>query len=96
MDTVLHTQSRRIELVGEYDLSQKPDLAALFGALEPHGPATIDMTQVTYVDSSFLKELVKLRKRLIPHRITLLVRSANVRRLLRLVKFDLLFDIRAV
>jgi len=86
-------QTRRIELVGEYDISQKPDVAALFRALEPGGPATIDLRRVTYVDSSFLNELVKLRTRFIPHPITLLVRDGNVRRILRLVKFDLLFAI---
>ncbi len=94
MDKLPQGQTRRIELVGEYDVSQKRELAALFGALEPGGPATIDLTRVTYVDSSFLNELVKLRTRFIPHQITLLVRSDNVRRLLRLVKFDLLFEIQ--
>jgi anti-anti-sigma regulatory factor len=87
--------ARRIELVGEYDLSQITETAALFDALSPDGPATIDMTRVSYVDSSFLKELVKLRARLIPHRITLLVGQENVRRLLRIVKFEMLFEIQA-
>lgn len=95
MNTLPRGQTRRLELIGEYDLNQKGELGALFRALSPDGPATIDMSRVTYVDSSFLQELVRLRKRLTPHRITLLVRSDNVRHLLRLVKFDLLFDIEA-
>lgn len=93
LDTFPQGQTRRLELVGEYDLSQRDETAALFGALSPNGPATIDMSRVDYVDSSFLHELVKLRKRLTPHRITLVVRSEAVRRILHLVKFDLLFDI---
>lgn len=87
-------QTRRLELVGEYDLTQKGDVGALFRALSPGGPATIDMSRVTYVDSSFLYELTRLRKRLIPHRVTLVVRSESVRRLLKLVKFDALFEIQ--
>ncbi len=95
MDTLHRIQTRRIELVGQYDHSQKPELATLFEALAPGAPATIDMTKVTDIDSSVLKELVKLRKRLTPHKMTLLVRSDNIR-LLRLVRFDLLFEIQAL
>lgn len=94
MDTAQKGQTRRIELAGEYDVSQKQELAALFEALPRDGPAIIDMTRVTFIDSSFLQELTKLRARLMPHRITLLVRSDNVRRILRVVKFDLLFEIQ--
>lgn len=95
LGTAHQGQTRRIELVGEYDISQKPQVAALFGALEPGGPATIDMTKVTYIDSSLLNELVRLRLRFIPHQITLVVGHENVRRLLRIVKFDRLFEIQA-
>lgn len=96
LDSVHPSQTRRIELVGEYDVSQKPEVAALFGALEPGGPVTIDLTRVTYIDSSLLNELVKLRARFMPYQITLLVRAYNIRRLLKLVKFDLLFEIQIV
>lgn len=95
MDRAPQGQTRRVELAGDYDVSQKHELAALFRALEPGGPATIDMTKVTYIDSSFLHELMKLRARLMGQRITLLVRSDNVRRILRIVNFDVLFEIQA-
>lgn len=95
MDRVPQGQTRRIELVGDYDVSQKSEIAALFGALEPGSPTTIDMTKVTYIDSSFLHELMKLRARFMGQRITLLVHRDNVRRILRIVKFDLLFEIQA-
>lgn len=95
MDSVSRRQTRRIELIGEYDISQKPQIAALFEALDPGGPATIDMTRVSYIDSSFLNELIRLRMRFVPHQITLLVRGDNVRRILGLVKFDRLFEIES-
>lgn len=92
----LRSRTRTIELVGEYDLAQRAEVASLFEALAPDGPAVIDMARVTYVDSSFMHELLKLRKRIKPQRITLLVGSAHVRRVLRLMKLELLFEIRDV
>jgi anti-anti-sigma factor len=83
----------RIELNGEYDISQKEAIASLFGSLRPDGPAVIDLTKCTYVDSTFLSELVRLRKRLKEHPITLLGASGAVMRVLRLVNFDRLFVI---
>ena len=49
--------ARRIELNGEYDVSQKEAIAALFAALPPDGPAVIDLSKCTYVDSTFLSNL---------------------------------------
>jgi anti-anti-sigma regulatory factor len=95
MNTFPEGRTRRLELVGKYALGQKGEIAALFGALSPDGPATIDMSRVTYLDSTFLHELTRLRARLTPHRITLLVRSESIRRLLRLAKFDPLFEIQS-
>lgn len=85
--------TRRIDLVGEYDLNQKQELAALFRALAPDGPAVIDLTNVTYMDSTVLNELVKLRDRFKAQTVTLLVRSKNIVRLLQTVKFDKLFEV---
>jgi anti-anti-sigma factor len=85
--------TRRIELRGEYDVSQKEAIASLFEALRPDGPAVIDMTKCTYVDSTFLSELVKLRQRFKEHPITLLGASGSVMRVLRLVHFNRLFEI---
>src|SRR5579863_1487708 len=96
MNPLPRGQTRRLELVGEYDLTQQDELGALFRALPPDGPATIDMSRVTYVDSSFLHELTRLRTRLIPYRVTLLVRTESIRRLLKLANFDLLFEIKTL
>ena len=66
-----HEGGRRLGLVGEYDIADKATLARLFGSLAPDGPAAIDMTGVTYVDSTFLHELYALRSRLSAHVVTL-------------------------
>ena len=84
----------RIELNGEYDISQQHSVASLFEALRPDGPAVIDLTKVTYVDSSFLAELVKLRRRFKEHVITLVGAKDNVLRVLQIVSFDRLFEVR--
>ncbi len=86
-------KARGIALEGEYDIADREALATLFGALPADGPATIDMTKVTYLDATMLSELVKLQARFKEHPIKLLVRSNNIRRVLRIVRFDQLFEI---
>jgi anti-anti-sigma factor len=83
--------SRRVELDGEYDLSRKEQVSALFGAMRADGPVTIDLTRVTYIDSTFLRELAALRFRLKGQSITLAGATAGVKRILKLVKFEQLF-----
>jgi anti-anti-sigma regulatory factor len=85
--------ARRVELASECDLSQREAIASLFEALRPDGPAVIDLTKCTYVDSTFLSELVKLRQRFKEHPITLFGASGSVMRVLRLVRFNRLFEI---
>lgn len=86
-------ESRRIELSGEYDLSRKDELSSIFASLAPDGPATIDLTRVNYVDSTFLHVLAALHFRLKEHGVTLVGANSQVRRLLGIVKFDQLFHI---
>src|SRR5579871_3091529 len=50
-----------VELSGEYDLARKQEVAALFAAVNGKASITIDMREVTYVDSTFLNELVRMR-----------------------------------
>lgn len=83
----------RMELNGEYDLSDKEEIASLFGSLRAGGPAVIDMTKVTYIDSAFLHELAGLRSRFKPHPITLLGVSESLERLFHIMDFDRLFTI---
>jgi anti-anti-sigma factor len=85
--------ARRLQLVGEYDIADKDRLAALFGALAPDGAVVIDMTNVTYIDSTFLHQIDALRLRLKEHRVTLLGVNKHTRQLLHVVNFDHLFQI---
>ena len=85
--------TRRLQLEGEYDLADKDTLAALFGALTPDGAVVIDMTNVTYIDSTFLHQIDALRLRLKEHRVTLLGVNKHARQLLHIVNFDHLFQI---
>ena len=85
--------ARGIALEGEYDIADRGALATLFGALCADGPATIDLTKVTYLDATMLSELVKLQARFKGYSIKLLVRSDIIRRVLRIVRFNQLFEI---
>lgn len=83
----------RIELDGEYDLTRKEELSFLFAALPDDTAAVIDLSRVTYVDSTFLHVLASLHFRLKEHGVTLVGASSSVRRLLSIVRFDQLFRI---
>jgi anti-anti-sigma factor len=82
---------RRIELEGEYDLSRREQIAAIFGSLRADRPIIIDLTKVTFIDSTFLHLLATLRLRFKEQPITLTGATANVKRILKLVKFEQLF-----
>jgi anti-anti-sigma factor len=82
---------RRVELDGEYDLNRKEEVAQLFASLSTDGPAVLDMSRVTYVDSTFLRELAVLHLRFKEFPVTLVGVDSNVERILRIVKFDRLF-----
>ena len=83
----------RVELHGEYDLSRKEELAAVLTSLTGEQPILLDLTRVTYVDSSFLNELGTLRSRLPDAKIALHGVSPQLRRVLSLMRFETLFDI---
>jgi anti-anti-sigma regulatory factor len=85
--------ARCIELHGEYDFSRREALASLFESLDPAAPAVIDLTKCTYVDSMFLGELVKLRRRFTEHSITLLGATGSVMYMLRIMHFKSVFVI---
>lgn len=87
--------SYHFELAGEYDLARKPEVAELFGTVSNGSPVTIDMRHVTYVDSSFLSELVAMRLRAAERSVTLIGAKPNIERVMRIAKLDRLFDFRA-
>ena len=82
-----------VELAGEYDLSRKAEVGALFESLEGNEPLVIDLAKVTYLDSTLLNELSVLRRRNHERQITLRGANANIRRILNLVNFGALFRI---
>jgi anti-anti-sigma factor len=82
-----------IALDGEYDVTRKQELGSLLESLEGSDPLVIDVTKVTYVDSTALRELSALRLRNPARPITLLGANGNVRRIFQLVSFDRVFDI---
>ncbi len=83
--------SHHIELAGEYDLARKPELAAAFAPITPGTLVTIDMRAVSYVDSSFLTELVAMRLRLQERSVTLIGAQPSVVRVMQLAKLDRFF-----
>jgi anti-anti-sigma regulatory factor len=53
--------ARRLQLVGEYEMAVKDSVTALFGTLPPDRAVVIDMTEVMYIDSTFLHQIDALR-----------------------------------
>jgi len=78
-----------VRLTGELDLSNVSSLRAKLGAVD--GPAVVDLSEVTYLDSTALNELANLRRRV--GAVTLVVASPNVRRTLEIVGFSRSFRI---
>ncbi|HEY6235084.1 MAG TPA: STAS domain-containing protein [Candidatus Elarobacter sp.] len=85
------SRSESVILSGDLDLFQAPTIRRLLDPID--GPATIDMRNVSYLDSSALKELARVARRVGPGQVTLVVASPNVRRVLDLVRFAELFSI---
>lgn len=83
----------RIALDGEYDLSRKDEVAELFKTLDGDGALVIDLTNVTYIDSTVLHELAALRLRWADRSITLEGVNQHIRRVFDVVNFDQIFEI---
>lgn len=84
--------ARRVVLQGEYDLMRKDEIAALFQTLDGDGDLIIDLSHVTYLDSTILEELAALRTRSARRSITLAGASDHIRRVFRIVGFDQIFE----
>jgi anti-anti-sigma factor len=82
---------RRLDLEGEYDLTRRPEVESLFATVT--GPVVLDFSKVTYVDSLFLQELIRLRDRLERGAVTLMNLDANVSRLFEVMGIGRLFKI---
>lgn len=75
---------------GELDIYGVERVRAALDAID--GPAIVDFTDVRFVDSSTLTELVRLRKR-VGDCVTLVVPTPHIRRALDIVGFEALFRI---
>jgi anti-anti-sigma factor len=87
-------RSHYIELSGEYDIARKRELVELFAPIFNGNPVTIDMTDVTYVDSTFLGELMAMRLRLEDPQVTLVGVSPGIARLFAIASLDRFFIFR--
>jgi anti-anti-sigma regulatory factor len=85
--------SRRLVLSGEYDLRRRDEVRTLFRALSC-SEIDLDFRGVTYVDSSFLSELILLRKRLPECSIVLSGVNSQVKHTFELVDFGSIFCIK--
>ncbi len=93
MDQTSETAVRRLELSGEYDLTRRNHVASLFEDITPGGPVVVDMTDVTYIDSSFLHALTALHFRFKEWGVTLVGARPQIRRILQVMNFERLFTI---
>lgn len=82
-----------VALDGEWDLTRREELLALFGRLSLDGEATIDLRGCTYADSTVLSALAMLRAKFGARPVTLLGPSRDLQRILKLANFDRLFKI---
>jgi anti-anti-sigma factor len=83
-----------IELAGEYDIARKHEVAAAFASIANGTPVTIDMSRVTYVDSTFLSELAAMRMRAKELQVTLVGVKPNIARILQIVRLDRFFTFK--
>jgi anti-anti-sigma factor len=83
--------TRRVLLEGEYDLTRKAEIATLFRTLDGEDDLIIDLTDVTYLDSTILDELATLRRQSEQRSITLAGANAHISRVFRIVGFDRIF-----
>jgi anti-anti-sigma factor len=82
-----------IALSGEYDIARKHELASAFASVDG-APVIIDMSEVTYVDSSFLSELMGMRLRLEDRPVTLIGVRPGIARIFAIASLDRFFVFR--
>jgi hypothetical protein len=57
MRDVKSSLARVLRLAGEYDLTRKNEIVELFATLDGDSSVQIDLSDVTYIDSTILREL---------------------------------------
>jgi anti-sigma B factor antagonist len=85
-----------LELRGSFDVFRRDELNAAFSAVASEHYVVVDLTAVTYADSTILSELVRLHRFLTARAGSLVFvgASSTIHRLLSITGLDRLFDVR--
>jgi anti-sigma B factor antagonist len=85
----LESPLKGLRLIGELDLATAPALKAAFDELPARGSVTLDLTELTFIDSSGLHAIMQFAPSLNGDGpLTLANPSAHVSRLLEIVHMD--------
>jgi anti-sigma B factor antagonist len=91
---VQHAEADTARLIGELDIGTVPTFQAAFASYTGSGPLTLDLSELTFIDSSGLTGLVRLHHRLNGTADIVLARpQANVRRILSITRLDQVFTV---
>lgn len=85
----------RIVLRGEFDISDKARLTALLLPGEVAEVVIVDMSETTYIDTTALGCLIRLKKAMVANggELQLVGVTPNIRRILTITKLDSIFEI---
>lgn len=85
-----------VQLSGEYDLWRRDELEAELKPAESADIAVLDLRDVTYIDSTALTCLVRLKKRMAENgagELRLVAPQPNVRKILSLTQLERIFPV---
>ncbi|HZO93632.1 MAG TPA: STAS domain-containing protein [Candidatus Baltobacteraceae bacterium] len=82
---------QEVVLQGEIDIHDADRLRTLFDACAQGKPVLVDLSRVTYLDSTALNELARLRRRC--DDVAIVVASPQIERILEIVGFTSTFRI---
>ena len=88
-----YSPDNRVSLKGEWGLDRKDELRAVFDSLWERKPATIDMRELSYFDSTGVNLLAQVLVRFGKTPVTLLGPNPFIRRVLHIMRFDELVQI---
>lgn len=86
-------RGHKIALEGEWDFTRRREIASLFESIDGRGPLLIDLTTLSYIDSTILHEIGRLRIKSAERSITLAGPNDHIRRVLQIVGFDRVFTV---
>jgi anti-anti-sigma regulatory factor len=75
-----------VNLVGDFDFSNRLDVRAILDQIRD--PATIDLSQTTFIDAAIIAEFIRLTRRLAPRKLALAGMSSHMLRLFDMLELD--------